>query len=85
MSNDHERAGYARAMAISAVENYSEQLIGEYREANWVVSGVRPTLKALCRCPARHLTYIRTSSLTREYVQAKIHWLFNETCYGSAN
>lgn len=72
-------------MASPEIQNYSEHLIGEYREANWLVSGVRPTLKATCPCPDRHLTYIRTGSLTLEYVQVKIHWLFNETCYGSGN
>lgn len=45
------------------------------------MSGTRPILKARCRCPAGHVTYVRSGNLTVEYVREKIHWLFNDTCY----
>lgn len=69
-------------MAIEPLpENYHRHIVGEFREAGCTMSGARPILKAVCGCADRHVTYIRSGNLTREYANYKLHWLFNESCY----
>lgn len=63
--------------------NYHRHIVGEFREAGWVVSGERPIIRVRCKCAAQHKTFIRSGSVTQEYVRYKLAWLFHETCYAA--
>src|ERR1700712_2441290 len=66
---------------IEKPKGEQKHLIGEFREAGWIVNGPQEMLIARCQCQDGHKTFIRSGSVSERYVNEKLSWLFNETCY----